>query len=61
MLRIMFLNVRSHNQCFDWNFRVSDEEIHNVKTLLLEHEGIYSSGDTNLCHCSFVKHHTNLT
>ena len=40
---------------------LSEEEIHKVKSLLLEHEGIFSTGDTDIGHCSFVKHHINLT
>ena len=39
---------------------LSEEEIHKVKSLLLEHEGIFSTGDTGIGHCSFVKHHINL-
>ena len=40
---------------------LSDEESHKVKSLLLEHEGIFSTDDTDIGHCYFVKHHINLT
>ena len=40
---------------------LSEEEIHKVKSLLLEHEGIFSTDDTDISHCSFVKHDINLT
>ena len=40
---------------------LSEEEIHKVKSFLLEHEGIFSTDDTAIGHCFFVKHHINLT
>ena len=39
---------------------LSEEEIHKVKSLLLEHESIFSTGETDIGHCSFVKHYINL-
>ena len=40
---------------------MSDIEIEKIKSLLLQHEDIFSTGDTDIGHCSFVKHHINLT
>ena len=35
---------------------LSEEEIHKVKSFLLEHEGTFSTDDTDIGHSSFVKH-----
>ncbi|MCG8035390.1 MAG: DDE-type integrase/transposase/recombinase [Candidatus Thiodiazotropha taylori] len=40
---------------------LSEEEIDKLKSLLLEHEDVFSTGDTDIGHCSFVEHHINLT
>ena len=40
---------------------LSDTEVQGIKSLLLQHEDIFSTGDTDIGHCSFVKHHINLT
>ena len=40
---------------------LSNTEVEKIKSLLLQHEDIFSTGDTDIGHCSFVKHHINLT
>ena len=40
---------------------LSADEVEKVKTLLLQHEDIFSSGDTDIGHCTFVEHKINLT
>lgn len=40
---------------------LSQDEIDKVRKLLLEHQDIFSSGDTDIGHCTFVQHHINLT
>lgn len=40
---------------------LSQDEIDKVRTHLLQHQDIFSSGDTDIGHCTFVQHHINLT
>lgn len=40
---------------------LSENEIHKVKDLLTQHKDIFSTGDTDIGHCTFVKHNINLT
>ncbi|MCG8048820.1 MAG: DDE-type integrase/transposase/recombinase, partial [Candidatus Thiodiazotropha taylori] len=40
---------------------LSEEEIQSIKHLLTKHEDIFSTGDTDIGHCTFVKHMINLT
>ena len=37
------------------------DEIRNIKQLLTKHEDIFSTGETDIGHCTFVKHSINLT
>ena len=38
---------------------LSENEIHKVKYLLTQHKDIFSTGDTDIGHCTFVKHNIN--
>ena len=40
---------------------LSESDIHKVKDLLTQHKDIFSTGDTDIGHCTFVKHNINLT
>ena len=40
---------------------LSESDIHKVKDLLTQHKDIFSTGGTDIGHCTFVKHNINLT
>lgn len=40
---------------------LSQEEIQSIEQLLTKHEDIFSTGETDIGHCTFVKHMINLT
>ena len=40
---------------------LSESDIHKVKDLLTQHKDIFSTCDTDIGHCTFVKHNINLT
>ena len=40
---------------------LSESEVEKLKNLLLQHKDIFSTGDTDIGHCTFVKHKINLT
>lgn len=40
---------------------LSKDEIQSIKDLLTKHKDIFSTGETDIGHCSFVKHMINLT
>ena len=40
---------------------LSETDIHKVRDLLNQHKDIFSTGDTYIGHCTFVKHNINLT
>ena len=49
------------NQISIETFGLSENEIQRVKDLLSQHKDIFSTGDTDIGHCTFVKHSINLT
>ena len=36
---------------------LSEAEVEKVKSLLMEHKDIFSTGETYIGHCTFVQHH----
>ena len=41
--------------------RLTETEVEKIKHLLVEHKDIFSTGDTDIGHCTFVEHKINLT
>ena len=40
---------------------MTNDEIHSIKQLLERHKSIFSTGETDIGHCTFIKHAINLT
>ena len=40
---------------------LTNDEIHSIKQLLERHKSIFSTGETDIGHCTFIKHAINLT